>query len=125
MEDNNPHDVFASPLHDQKVIVWCGITGTFVLGPYFFEEIIDGGLQTCTVTFFDYLEMLTHYAIPELQWQNALSEVVWMQDGAPPHVGFSVKRLLSQQFGDRVISCLFQIPWPPRSSELTPMDLWL
>ena len=40
--------------------------------------------------------MLTHYAIPELQRQNSLSEVVWMQDGAPPYVGSSVKRFLSQ-----------------------------
>ena len=51
-----------------------------------------------------YLDMLIHYAIPELQRQNALSVVVLMQDGAPPHVGSSVKRLLSQQFSDGVIS---------------------
>ena len=48
--------------------------------------------------------MLAHYAIPELQRQNVLSEVVWMQDGVLPHVGSLVERLLSQQFGDRVIS---------------------
>ena len=76
----------------------------FILGPYFFEEITDGDLQTCTVTSARYLDMLTQYAIPKLQRQNALSEVLWMQDGAPPHVGFSVKYFLSQQLGDRVIS---------------------
>ena len=42
--------------------------------------------------------MLTHFAIPELQRQNALSEVVWVQDGTPPHVRTSAKRLLSQKF---------------------------
>ena len=74
--------------------MWCGITRSFFLGPYFFEEVPDGDLQTCTVTNACYLDMLTYYAIPELQRQNALSEFVWMQDGDPPHVGFSVKRLL-------------------------------
>ena len=105
--------------------VWCGITSTFILGPYFFEEVTAGDLQTCTVTSARYLDMLTRYAIPALQRQNALSEVVWMQDGAPPHIGSSVKRVLSQQFGDRVISRHFPFPWPPRSPDLTPMDFWL
>ena len=50
---------------------------------------------------------------------------MWTQDGAPPHVGSSVKHLLSQQLGDRVISRHFPFQWPPRSPDLTPMDLWL
>ena len=65
--DNNPYDVFASPLYDVKVTVWCGITITFILGPYFFEEVTDSDLQTCTVTSARYLDTLTHYAIPKLQ----------------------------------------------------------
>ena len=69
-----------------------------------------------------FLDRLTYYAIPELQRQNALSEVVIMQDGASPRVGSSVKRLSSQQFGDGVISRHFLFPWPPRSSDLTAMD---
>ena len=64
-----------------------------------------------------------------LQRQNALSEVgMLMKDGVAPHVGSSVKRLLSQQFGDRVISCHFSFPCPPRppkSLDLTEMDFWL
>ena len=56
--DNNPHDVFASPLHDKKVTVCCGITSTFILGLYFFEEVVDGDLKTCTVTTACYLGML-------------------------------------------------------------------
>ena len=42
--------------------------------------------------------MLTHYAIPEVQRQNALSEYVYMQYGTLPHVGSPVKSLLSQHF---------------------------
>ena len=78
----------------------------------------------CTVMSAYYLDKLTYYAIPELQQQNALSEVVWMQNSASPHVGSSVKRLLSQ-FGDRGIFLHFPLQWPPRSLDLTPMDFWL
>ena len=57
--------------------------------------------------------------------ENALSEALWMQDGALPHVRSSVNHLLNQQFGDRVISSHFQFQWPPSSPDLTPVDLWL
>ena len=53
--DNNPHDAFTSSLHDKKVTTWCGITRTFILGTYFFEEVTDGDLQTCTITTVRYL----------------------------------------------------------------------
>ena len=69
--------------------------------------------------------MLIHYAIPEYHRQNALSEAVWMQDGAPLRVGSSVKSLLSQQFGAVVTSHHLPFPWPPKSPDLTPMDFWL
>ena len=124
--EQNPHDVVALPLYDAKVTVWCGITSTFILGPYFFEETtVDGRVQSCTVTSDRYHNMLTHYVIPELQRRNALSNIVWMQDGAPPHVASSVKQCLTQHFGDRVISRHFPFPWPPRSPDLTPLDFWL
>ena len=42
--DNNPHDVFASLSHNEKVAVWYGIMSMFILGPYFFEEVIDDDL---------------------------------------------------------------------------------
>ena len=108
--NSNPHDVIASHLNDEKVTAWCGITSTFIFGHYWFEEVTNGNLKRCTVSTACYLDMLTHYAIPQLQQQNTLSEVMWMQDGTPPHVGSLVKHLLSQQFGDRVISRRFLFP---------------
>ena len=53
----------------------------------------------------------------ELLQQNALNDFVWMKDGAPPHVAKSVRRVLEQHFGDRIISHRFPfsvasaIPW--------------
>ena len=38
--DNNPHDVFASPLHHEQVTVWCGITSMFIFGLYFLKRLL-------------------------------------------------------------------------------------
>lgn len=122
--DTNPHAVAPVPLYDAKVTVWCGIAGTIVLGPYFFEEATPTGFVTCSVTGSRYTAMLQNYVIPELLQRNALNDIVWMQDGAPPHIATSVRRVLEQHFGDRVISRHFPFPWPPRSPDLTPMDFW-
>ncbi|GFW45602.1 transposable element tc3 transposase [Trichonephila clavipes] len=48
--ETNPHAVAPVPLFDAKVTVWCGITATFVLGPFFFEETTPTGPATCSVT---------------------------------------------------------------------------
>lgn len=122
--DKNPHDVAPVPLHDAKVTVWCGISSTFVLGPYFFEEVTTTGVKSCSVTSARYKSMLQNYVIPELQQRNVISDIVWMQDGAPPHIAQCVRPVLQQHFGDRVISRNFAVSWPPRSPDLTPMDFW-
>ena len=36
--DSNPQELHERPLHSAKVTVWCGVTKTCVIGPYFFEE---------------------------------------------------------------------------------------
>ncbi|GFX58616.1 transposable element tc3 transposase [Trichonephila clavipes] len=76
---------------------------TFVLGPFFFEETTPTGPATCSVTGSRYAAMLKNYVLPELRRWNELNDIVWMQDGVPPHIARSVKRLLDQHFGDRII----------------------
>lgn len=64
--------------------------------------------------------------IPELQQRGILATTIFMQDGAPPHIGRCVKQLLQQQFtNDRIIARHFPISWPPRSPDLNPCDFWL
>ena len=64
--------------------------------------------NACSVTGSRYAAMLKNYVLPELSRPNALNDIVWMQDGAPPHIVRSIKRLLDQHFGDRIISRLFR-----------------
>ncbi|GFV75722.1 uncharacterized protein TNCV_1756501 [Trichonephila clavipes] len=122
--ETNLHAVAPVPLFDAKVTVWCGITATFVLGPFFFEETTPTGPATCSVTGSRYAAMLKNYVLPELRRRNALNGIVWMQDGAPPHIARSVKRLLDQHFDYRIISRYYPFPWPARSPDLTAMDFW-
>ena len=48
-----------------------------------------------------------------------------MQDGAPPHWHRKVRDWLNEFFEERWIGRSGTIPWPARSPDLTPCDLWL
>ena len=78
------------PLCDRYETVWCGIAGTFILGPYFFEDVTFSGMQTCYITGTRYKAMLENYVIPEVQQLNVINDIVWIEDGAPPLIATSV-----------------------------------
>ena len=70
--------------------------------------------------------MLQHHLLPELRRYRLVRSAVFMQDGAPPHIGKQMKEFLTTQFFQaRVISRHFDIPWPARSPDLNPCDFWL
>jgi len=48
-----------------------------------------------------------------------------MQDGAPPHFSCFVTDVLNERFPDAWIGKGGQIPWPPRSSDFSPLDFFL
>ncbi|GFY57098.1 uncharacterized protein TNIN_182441 [Trichonephila inaurata madagascariensis] len=106
------------PLHDAKVMAWCGIASTIVLDPYFFEKVTPQGFQSCCVT-----AMLQNCVIPELRQRNALHNIVWMQDCALSHMEMSARRILQQHFGDRVISHHF--PFPVEHRDTPTSSLWI
>ncbi|GFV18356.1 uncharacterized protein TNCV_713271 [Trichonephila clavipes] len=103
----------STPLFDAKVTVWCGIAATFVLGPFLTLGNDPDRPCTCSVT----LSVCSHaenYVLPELR-RNALNDIVWMQDGVPPHIARSVKGSWISIFGDRIIPRYYPFPWPARS----------
>ncbi|GFU32491.1 uncharacterized protein TNCV_4890101 [Trichonephila clavipes] len=114
------------PLHSPKVTVWCGLTATFILGPFFFEKTIRNGPVTCTVTARRNKNMLENFVAPQMLQHQCLDSITFMQDGAPPHNGLCVQQFLRQHFTkDRVISRAFPTAWPPRSPDLNPCDFCL
>ncbi|GFV80336.1 uncharacterized protein TNCV_4957391 [Trichonephila clavipes] len=125
-ETDNPHSTLRVPLHSPKVTVWCGFSASFILGPYFFEELGAGGPVTCSITGQRYASLLRNKIIPDLQARQCLSRIIFMQDGAPPHITRCVTDNLEHHFTkERVISRQFRHLWPPRSPDLNPCNFWL
>jgi hypothetical protein len=63
-----------------KVSVWGGMMKDRIIGPFFVIEP--------TVTGIIYLDMLEQFTVPQLLPQQ--SNVIFQQDGAPPHWSFDV-----------------------------------
>ncbi|GBN34663.1 hypothetical protein AVEN_176139-1 [Araneus ventricosus] len=55
----------------------------------------------------------------------ALRNVWFQHDGAPAHKTSSVKQYLVEQFGEQIIVYGGFQEWPPRSPDLTLMDIFL
>ncbi|GFX83421.1 putative LOC100569746 [Trichonephila clavipes] len=53
------------------------------------------------------------------------AELWFQQDGATCHTARATIDLLKNTFGDRLISRLGPVNWPPRSCDLTPLDYFL
>lgn len=75
----------------QSVNVWCGILGDQVIGPYFFDTVLNGA------RYLNFLENdLEEYldALP----LNMIQNMIFQQDGAPPHNTRDVLTHLNERF---------------------------
>lgn len=101
--------------HEFKINVWCGIIGDHFLGPHELPRNLNGNnylhfLQD------DFIDMLD--ALPLNLRQNML----FMQDGAPPHFSNQVRIYLNTLFHERWIGRGSPFPWPARSPDFNPLD---
>lgn len=119
--DNNPRSLHATPLHSQKVTVWCAISSKGIIGPYFFEGC-NG--ETVTVNTERYSDMLVTFALPALD-EYVNENTLFQQDGATSHTANISMDLLRLAFPGRLISRNGDIPWPARSPDLTAPDFFL
>ncbi|KAL1488779.1 hypothetical protein ABEB36_000345 [Hypothenemus hampei] len=111
----NPHVFVETSLHPQKIGVWSAFSGRKVIGPIFFDGNING-IRYRTDILHPFLEQLH---------DDELSEGYFQQDGATPHSTRETLNLLQEFYDDRIISRNSNIPWPPRSCDLTPCDFFL
>ncbi|GFX46760.1 DUF4817 domain-containing protein [Trichonephila clavipes] len=117
----NPQVYVETPLHPEKLTVWCALWADGIIGPYFFKN--DEG-HNVTVNFDRYRAMITNFFIPELN-NHDVQELWFQQDGATCHTARATIDLLKDTFGDRLISRFGPVNWPPRSCDLTPLDYFL
>ncbi|GFU75793.1 putative DD41D transposase [Trichonephila clavipes] len=117
----NPQVYVETPLHPEKLTVWCALWAGGIIGPYFFQN--DEG-HNVTVNGDRYRAMITNFFIPELN-NHDVQELWFQQDGATCHTARATIDLLKDTFGDRLISRFGPVNWPPRSCDLTPLDYFL
>lgn len=101
-------------------MVWGGVFGNRIIGPYIFENNVNRG------TYNDFLRndldgLLDAAEIPA----ERRARMVWQQDGAGPHRANEVRQTLNARFPNRWIGLGGPIPWPPYSPDLTPCDFFL
>lgn len=99
-----------------KINVWCAMSADGIIGPYFFEENVNAE---------NYLEMLENFFWPRIRNKKIASEIMFQQDGAPPHYGANVRDWLNKRLPGRWIGRRGPIEWAARSPDLTPLDFFL
>ncbi|GFU51833.1 putative DD41D transposase [Trichonephila clavipes] len=117
----NPQVYVETPLHPEKLTVWCALWAGGIIGPYFFKN--DEG-HNVTVNGDRYRAMITNFFIPELS-NHDFQELWFQQDGATCHTAHATIDLLKDTFGDHLISRFGPVNWPPRSCDLTQLDYFL
>ncbi|GFY28078.1 putative DD41D transposase [Trichonephila clavipes] len=117
----NPQVYVETPLHLEKLTVWCALWAGGIIGPYFFKN--DEG-HNVTVNGDWYRAMITNFFIPELN-NHDVQELWFQQDGATCHTARATIDLLKDTFGDRLISRFGPVNWPPRSCDVTLLDYFL
>ncbi|GFX18966.1 hypothetical protein TNCV_322711 [Trichonephila clavipes] len=96
----NPQVYVETPLHPEKLTVWCALWAGGIIGPYFFKN--DEG-HNVTV----------NGAVVPTRRRNM------------SHTARATIDLLKDTFGDRLFSRFGPVNWPPRSCDLTPLDYFL
>ncbi|GFW69164.1 DUF4817 domain-containing protein [Trichonephila clavipes] len=117
----NPQVYVETPLHPEKLTVWCALWAGGIIGSYFFKN--DEG-HNVTVNGDRYRAKITNFFIPELN-NHDIQELWFQQDGAKCHTARATIDLLKDTFGDHLISRFRPVNWPPRSCDLTPLYYFL
>lgn len=88
-----------------------------MIGPVFLEENLNGE------RYVNLLNTVVSDVLDDLPLADR--RLVWYQhDGAPPHFARVSRNWLDAEFGPRWIGRGGPVAWPPRSSDLTPLDFF-
>lgn len=112
----NPCWVTEHSLHPEKTTVWAVICTEALIGPFFFDQTVNGER---------YLSMLQQQFWPEVKRLGLKNTMIFMQDGAPPHWSREVRKWLDIKFPNRWMGRGGPMRWPARSPDLTPCDFFL
>ncbi|PNF32738.1 hypothetical protein B7P43_G11583 [Cryptotermes secundus] len=100
LASENSREIAESPLHPQKVGVWCAISGLRIIGLIFFDTTGDNALY-CHI-FYDFVQQLDDVELTQGYFQ---------QDSETCHMSNMSMELIESFFPDHVIS---KKMWPPK-----------
>lgn len=101
-----------------SVNVWCGILGNRIIGPFIFNNHLNGE------SYLDFLQNDLPILLEEVPLDIRRS--LWYQhDGCPAHFSQRVRDFLDTSYPNRWIGRGSLFPWPPRSPDLTVLDFYL
>lgn len=98
--------------------VWCGILGGHIIGPFVFEEHVNGNV---------YLNFLRN-ELPILLEDTPLAirrDMFFQHDGCPAHYSVAVRTFLNQTYPNKWIGRGSLFNWPARSPDLSCLDFYL
>lgn len=117
--DTNPH--WVNECNKQirwGINVWCGIINDRLIGPYFFENNLNGN------SYLNFLKNELPLLIEEISLDQRLN-MIWQHDGAPAHNMLAVRALLDDIFSGKWIGTQgSKILWPPRSPDMNVLDFY-
>ncbi|XP_068207675.1 uncharacterized protein [Palaemon carinicauda] len=89
---SNLHVTIERHVNLPGVTVWCGISALGIIGPFFFNETVNGE---------SYLNLLQEFVGPQItEMFGEDSDIYFQQDGAPPHYHRDVRAYLDAVFPD-------------------------
>lgn len=113
----NPRKTYERRRSGRRTVgVWCGMIRNRIIGPFFYNGNLDGRR---------YLNMLQtdiENGIDDLPLN--MQNLIWQQDGAPPHNTLAVRDFLNENY-PIWLGTFGTIPWSPNSPDLNPPDIWL
>ena len=109
-------------MHPKRVTVSCGFCSRGIIGPFFFENEQE---EAVTVNGNCYRAKLNEFLFIKIEEED-IDNIWFQQDGATCHTAEAILNVLRSVFEDCIISSRADVVWPPRSSNLTPLDylLW-
>ncbi len=102
-----------------RINVWCGIFGTNIMGPVFYDGTLTGAR---------YRELILQGVVSNYVYNLPLltRRPIWFQhDGAPAHYAIDSRQYRNGIFHINWIGRGGPVAWPARSPDLTPLDFFL
>lgn len=98
--------------------VWMGIIHTYLIGPVFLPDNLNGEMYE------DFLRNHLALYLEDLPLELR-RRIIYQHDGCPAHFRLTVRQWLNQNYPGRWIGRGGPTPWPARSPDLTPCDYYL